>query len=113
MKPYGGPLAVILCAVASATLQTSPGASAQEQFRELWRVGNWNGFLFTTPSAHFDRCTAVVHYTNGYTLGFSVDRNAQIAMRVTSAELTPTRVPAQEPPSKSTANRMGPSTAST
>jgi hypothetical protein len=89
MKVQRGWHAVAITTLAFHSLLSVTPTSAQEQFRELWRVGNWQGYLFTIPSGHFDRCTAVVHYTNGVTLGFSIDKYAQLAMRVTTPDDLP------------------------
>jgi hypothetical protein len=59
---------------------------AQEQFQELWKIGNWDGTLFTTPQGYFDRCSAIVHYQDGTTLAFSLDSRAALQFRVTNRD---------------------------
>jgi hypothetical protein len=75
---------LVFAAIAiSFTSFTPYFVSGQEQFRELWSIGNWKGFVFT-EGGYFDRCSAIVAYTDGTTLGFSVRGDASLGLRTTN-----------------------------
>lgn len=71
--------------ISSAVGPTGVTIAQTEQFKELWTYGNWKGYIFADSRGFFDRCSAIVQFTDGVTLAFSYEKDAKLYMRVNNS----------------------------
>jgi hypothetical protein len=58
-------------------------AFAEEQL-SVWHIRNWSGALVVDTSGNFERCNAATSYDDGLSLGFAINADGNITVRLTN-----------------------------